>query len=150
MTFKEENRKIIGASAHNSSLSNKEWLNHINSTNYTSCPEEFKTFIKESNLEELVYWKLKDMFEKKDINILNEILKGVISDIEPPLFNIILKKTNGNQSKAAEVLGCNRNTLHRKLKDFFINPKNLKKSFDNNPYKKSETSLKEEDILTYL
>ena len=146
MTFKEENRKIIGASAHNPSLSDEEWPNYINSTNYTSCPEEFKTFIKESNLEEIVYWKLKDMFEKKDVHSLNEILKVVISDIERPLFNIILQKTNGNQSKAAEVLGCNRNTLHRKLKDFFIDPKSIKKHSDNNKYEKLD-ALKEDNSI---
>jgi Fis family transcriptional regulator, factor for inversion stimulation protein len=41
----------------------------------------------------------------------------VIQTVEKPLFEIVLKHAGGNQSKAAEWLGLNRNTLRRKLKD---------------------------------
>ena len=40
--------------------------------------------------------------------------------MEKPLFEIVLKKTKGNRSKAAEILGINRNTLHVKIEEYGI------------------------------
>ena len=37
---------------------------------------------------------------------------------EKPLIEITLQATHGNQLKAARVLGINRNTLHKKLKEY--------------------------------
>jgi DNA-binding NtrC family response regulator len=34
------------------------------------------------------------------------------------LFRAVLTYTNGNQSEAAEILGINRGTLRKKLKDY--------------------------------
>ena len=36
---------------------------------------------------------------------------------ERPLLDVVLRQAQGNQSKAAEWLGINRNTLRRKLLD---------------------------------
>jgi Fis family transcriptional regulator, factor for inversion stimulation protein len=36
---------------------------------------------------------------------------------EKPLLDVVMHQADGNQSKAAEWLGINRNTLHRKLRD---------------------------------
>ena len=36
---------------------------------------------------------------------------------EKPLLDVVLRHASGNQSKAAEWLGINRNTLRRKLLD---------------------------------
>ena len=41
----------------------------------------------------------------------------VIAAVEKPLLDVVMKQTDGNQSKAAEWLGVNRNTLRRKLVD---------------------------------
>ncbi len=41
-----------------------------------------------------------------------------LARIEPPLLECILQRTEGNQSKAAEILGLNRNTLRKKLKQY--------------------------------
>lgn len=40
----------------------------------------------------------------------------IIKEVERPLLRLVLDVTNGNQLKAAQVLGINRNTLHKKLK----------------------------------
>ncbi|MBU0959440.1 MAG: helix-turn-helix domain-containing protein, partial [Nanoarchaeota archaeon] len=39
-----------------------------------------------------------------------------IAVIEKPLIENILYRTEGNQLKAAKILGINRNTLHTKIK----------------------------------
>ena len=40
-----------------------------------------------------------------------------IAAVERPLLDVVMKQADGNQSKAAEWLGLNRNTLRRKLLD---------------------------------
>ena len=38
-----------------------------------------------------------------------------MNTVEKPLLDVVLRHADGNQSKAAEWLGINRNTLRRKL-----------------------------------
>jgi len=44
----------------------------------------------------------------------------LIQTVEKPLLDVVMKQAQGNQSKAAEWLGLNRNTLRRKLIDHKI------------------------------
>jgi Fis family transcriptional regulator, factor for inversion stimulation protein len=44
----------------------------------------------------------------------------VITAVERPLLDVVMRQAQGNQSKAAEWLGINRNTLRRKLLDHKI------------------------------
>ena len=41
----------------------------------------------------------------------------IISAVEKPMLEVVMRHAEGNQSKAAEWLGINRNTLRRKLRD---------------------------------
>ena len=41
----------------------------------------------------------------------------IIHTVERPLLEVVMKHAEGNQSKAADWLGVNRNTLRRKLVD---------------------------------
>ena len=43
-----------------------------------------------------------------------EMILGVV---EKPLLDVVMQHADGNQSRAAEWLGINRNTLRRKLLD---------------------------------
>ena len=45
----------------------------------------------------------------------------VVGTVEKPLLEVVMKHADGNQSKAAEWLGINRNTLRRKLLDHKLN-----------------------------
>ena len=47
-------------------------------------------------------------------NALHDLFLGAA---EKPLLDVVLRHAEGNQSKAAEWLGINRNTLRRKLLD---------------------------------
>ena len=44
----------------------------------------------------------------------------VIQSVEKPLLLYIMNLSEGNQSKAADILGLNRNTLRKKLKQHKI------------------------------
>ncbi len=44
----------------------------------------------------------------------------VIGEVEKPLFRTVMSYTRGNQSRAAQVLGINRGTLRKKLKEYSL------------------------------
>ena len=46
----------------------------------------------------------------------NGVYNMVIQSVEKPLLLYIMNLAEGNQSKAANILGLNRNTLRKKLK----------------------------------
>ncbi|GMR06326.1 MAG: Fis family transcriptional regulator [Gammaproteobacteria bacterium] len=45
----------------------------------------------------------------------------VISQVEKPLLEIIMLRAENNQCRAAQMLGINRNTLRKKLRDHGLN-----------------------------
>ncbi len=46
----------------------------------------------------------------------------VIQEVERPLLRATLQSVRGNQKKAAEILGINRNTLRKRLTELQIDP----------------------------
>lgn len=44
----------------------------------------------------------------------------LMEEVERPLFETILRHTNGNLSHAAKILGMTRNTLRKRLTDYDI------------------------------
>ncbi|MEK7286469.1 MAG: helix-turn-helix domain-containing protein [Nitrospirota bacterium] len=52
----------------------------------------------------------------------------LISECEKSLFHLILQETEGNQLKAAKMLGINRNTLRKKIEAFKIEIEKVKKT----------------------
>jgi Fis family transcriptional regulator, factor for inversion stimulation protein len=45
----------------------------------------------------------------------------VLREVEEPLFRAVLDYASGNQSQAAVILGINRGTLRKKLRQFGLN-----------------------------
>ena len=60
------------------------------------------------------YLQQPDLLETGDLHAV------VISQVEKPLIELVLDHTRGNQLKAAEILGINRNTLRKKMTDLKI------------------------------
>jgi Fis family transcriptional regulator, factor for inversion stimulation protein len=44
------------------------------------------------------------------------VYEMVLHEVEKPLLEIVMRHVKGNQCRAAEILGINRNTLRKKLK----------------------------------
>ena len=42
----------------------------------------------------------------------------VLEQVEEPLLEAVMRYSEGNQSRAAEILGINRGTLRKKLKNY--------------------------------
>ncbi|PZT87598.1 MAG: nitrogen regulation protein NR(I) [Citromicrobium sp.] len=60
-----------------------------------------------------------------------EVYTDAIAAFERPLFEHVLRDTNGNQLRAAERLGINRNTLRKRLSDLEIDPAAFTRRPDN-------------------
>lgn len=69
------------------------------------------------NIEDCVRETLTQYF--KDLNGAepHSLHDMVIHTVEKPLLDVVMRQAEGNQSKAADWLGINRNTLRRKLLD---------------------------------
>jgi two-component system, NtrC family, nitrogen regulation response regulator GlnG len=72
------------------------------------------------SLEELIRHKLEDYFRRTEGVDVDNLYSLVIERIERPLIELTLKKTRGNQIRAAQILGINRNTLRKKIVDLRI------------------------------
>ena len=44
----------------------------------------------------------------------------IVQEVERPLIQLTLMATGGNQIKSAQILGINRNTLRKKIKDLDV------------------------------
>ena len=58
--------------------------------------------------------------------IPENLYQMLLAEIEPPLIEEILKRTGGNQSRAAGMLGITRNTLRTKMQRYSINARSSK------------------------
>jgi len=45
----------------------------------------------------------------------NGVHDMILASVEKPMLEVVMRHADGNQSRAAEWLGINRNTLRRKL-----------------------------------
>lgn len=79
-----------------------------------------KTNGHEPNLTELVEKKLADFVGKIKKCEVKNLYSLLIQEFEKPLITLALKETNGNQIQAALLLGMNRNTLRKKIKELKI------------------------------
>lgn len=61
---------------------------------------------------------LDDYFTHLDGQPPHAIYDMVLGCVEKPMLEYVLNKVGGNQSKAAEVLGINRNTLRKKMANY--------------------------------
>jgi two-component system nitrogen regulation response regulator GlnG len=72
------------------------------------------------SLEEIIRHKLVDYFRRMEGVDVDNLYSLVIERVERPLIELTLKKTRGNQIRAAQILGINRNTLRKKITDLRI------------------------------
>ena len=61
---------------------------------------------------------LQYFFECLDGQMTTGLYDLVISEVEQPLLETVMSYTRNNQSKAAQLLGLNRGTLRKKLKQY--------------------------------
>lgn len=69
-------------------------------------------------LRDMVKDALSQYFADLDGQAPHDLYMMVIQEVEIPLLETVLDHTGGNQTKAAEILGLNRGTLRKKLKQY--------------------------------
>lgn len=76
------------------------------------------TATQNQTLRECVATALVDYFDSLDGHPGGNLYEMVLQEVEQPLLEIVMQQVNGNQSKAAVLLGLNRGTLRKKLKQY--------------------------------
>jgi len=72
--------------------------------------------IDENEISACVRKALDSYFKDLDGEKPSAIYEMVVGCVEKPLLQVILDHAQGNQTRAAEILGLNRNTLRKKMK----------------------------------
>ena len=74
----------------------------------------------EQSLEAIVEAKLRSSMNGIEKLDKGDIYDRVLEQVERPLIRYTLEKTRGNQVRAADILGINRNTLRKKISELGI------------------------------
>jgi Fis family transcriptional regulator len=69
-----------------------------------------------TSLRESVTAAVRDYLEQLDGQFGTEVYQMVLTEVEGPLLEEIMHYTRNNQTKASRMLGLNRGTLRKKLK----------------------------------
>ncbi len=71
-----------------------------------------------TTLRDCVESTLSNYFAQLDGAPVTDVYQLVLSEVEAPLLEQVLKYTRNNQTKASTLLGLNRGTLRKKLKQY--------------------------------
>ena len=66
-------------------------------------------------ISECVQTQLQRYFADLHGNAPDDVYRMVLSVVEKPMLEVVMQHAKQNQSLAAQYLGINRNTLHKKL-----------------------------------
>ncbi|WP_066959196.1 DNA-binding transcriptional regulator Fis [Microbulbifer sp. Q7] len=69
-------------------------------------------------LRDAVEQAMENYFRHLDGQMVTDVYDMVLSEIEAPMLEVVMKHTRHNQTRAAQLLGLNRGTLRKKLKRY--------------------------------
>ena len=70
-------------------------------------------------IQQLVSYQV-DRYLDRNVDEMENLHNVIRRSYEKPLFEAILTHTNGRRSRAAQLLGINRNTLHTRIEELAI------------------------------
>ena len=76
--------------------------------------------MRENELSSTVRKVMKQYFKDLDGEKTTGIYDMVVRCVEKPMLEVVMHQAQGNQTRAAELLGINRNTLRKKLQEHGI------------------------------
>jgi Fis family transcriptional regulator len=74
--------------------------------------------LNQQTIRDCVERAMRNYFNHLDGHDVSDVYQMVLAEVEIPLLEVVLEYTRNNQSRAAEVLGLNRGTLRKKLKQY--------------------------------
>lgn len=69
-------------------------------------------------LEEIIFLKLKKLFDEKGSERLTNLHELVMKTVEKNLLKAVLEKTGGNLLTASIIMGLSRNTISKKIREY--------------------------------
>ncbi len=76
---------------------------------------KLKNDLKNSRLQDQVKRSIEKYFKELNGELPCNIYQLVLSEMEKPLLEVVMRYAEQNQSRASKILGINRNTLRKKL-----------------------------------
>jgi len=71
-----------------------------------------------TNLRDAVTVAIRRYLQELDGQMTTDVYRMVLAEVEPPLLEEIMAYTRDNQTRASHMLGLNRGTLRKKLKQY--------------------------------
>ena len=87
-----------------------------NSVSQDPLKQHLTTDQEGETLRENVGSALRNYLSRLDDQPVSDVYQMVLSEVEVPLLETVMEYTRGNQTKASILLGLNRGTLRKKLK----------------------------------
>ena len=89
-------------------------------SNGHAVPRTTTKLPQELGFDEYVDAKLRDFVRRMKLGAGSHLHSLLMKAVEKPLISLVLEETRGNQIQAAALLGLNRNTLRKKIKELNI------------------------------
>ncbi len=94
-------------------------------------PDTFNSIVSQNSqptvsLKEYIEKRIHDFIRRFKSSEGSNLYYTLLREIEKPLITMTLKETKGNQLEAAHILGLNRNTLRKKIKELNISLDKMK------------------------
>ncbi|MCI0480735.1 MAG: hypothetical protein L0213_04005, partial [Candidatus Dadabacteria bacterium] len=77
----------------------------------------------QESLDQFITDELNFLMETGNAGTQGRVHDIIIRRVEKPLIEAVLRITNGNKKKAAQILGINRNTLSKKMEELGLEGK---------------------------
>lgn len=88
-----------------------------NGMDISTLKHQFSSGQSQKTLRDHVEYAMRSYFANLNGEQVTNVYDMVLAEIEGPLLEVVLEYTRGNQTRASEILGLNRGTLRKKLKD---------------------------------
>lgn len=92
--------------------------NSLLSTTPLSTGNHSPQTAKYQTLRDSVCNALENYFRQVESEHISDLYRMVLSEVEAPLLKAVMQNTRSNQTKASIMLGLNRGTLRKKLKQY--------------------------------
>jgi len=76
--------------------------------------------VKPQSLSKQVTQTLEIYFDTLQDEKTSDLYEMVIQQVEKPMIEFVLTKTDNNQTQTAQILGINRNTLRKKMQKYHL------------------------------
>ncbi len=86
-------------------------------SNLQAQPETYNN-PQDQSLRDCVERAVTNYFQHLDGQDVTDVYDMVLAEVEAPMLEVVMKFTRHNQTKAANILGLNRGTLRKKLKQY--------------------------------